>query len=149
MTTMTTMTKSTEESILEETVELTFPATPELLVLARFCAAAIAARAGFDVEEIEDLRLAVDELCASVGQFGPDASARMEFRRVGVSVRVQCIYEPGHSVGKNGRTPDQARWSPGELSVQLLSALVDDHGFEERDGLACGWLEKRRGLVTQ
>jgi UDP-N-acetylmuramyl pentapeptide synthase len=143
------MNSSAEESTQEETVELTFPAIPELVVLARFAASAVAARAGFDVEEIEDLRLAVDELCASIGQLGPESCVRMEFRRTGGVVRVQCVFEPRHTMTRHRRTHHEAHRSPGDLSVQLLGALVDDHGFEDRNGFACGWLEKRRGFVTR
>ena len=51
-------------------VLLTFPARGDLVVLARLVASAISARVGFDIEELEDLRLAVGELCllAPTGQ---------------------------------------------------------------------------------
>ncbi len=51
---------------MSDTVELTLPVRADLVVLARFAAGTIASRADFDVEEIEDLRLAVDELCVSL-----------------------------------------------------------------------------------
>ncbi len=44
-------------------VVLTFPARGDLVVLARLVASAISTRVGFDIEELEDLRLAVGELC--------------------------------------------------------------------------------------
>ena len=49
-------------------VELTLSVADDLLALARLTVSAVASRAGFDVEEIEDLRLAVDELCLQVLQ---------------------------------------------------------------------------------
>ena len=62
-------------------VELTFPARGDLMVLARLVSSAISARAGFDIEELEDLRLAVGELCLLALQ-GSDArhgELRVEF----------------------------------------------------------------------
>ncbi len=47
---------------MSDVVELTLPAGSDLIVLARFTAVTLGSRAGFDIEEIEDLRLAVDEL---------------------------------------------------------------------------------------
>ena len=47
-------------------VDLSFAVDADLLVLARLAVAHVASRSGFDIEEIEDLRLAVDELCLSV-----------------------------------------------------------------------------------
>ena len=48
---------------MSEAVELIIPVQSDLVVLARLTAATVASRAGFNVEEVEDLRLAVDELC--------------------------------------------------------------------------------------
>jgi hypothetical protein len=46
-------------------VRLVIPAASEFLRTARLVAADIGARAGLDCEEIEDFRIAVDELCHS------------------------------------------------------------------------------------
>ena len=59
---------------MTDVVELTIPVRADLVVLARLTAATVASRADFDVEEIEDLRLAVDELCISQVQGGGDYS---------------------------------------------------------------------------
>src|SRR3954471_9418272 len=45
-----------------ETVRLTIPAALEFVRIARLTASGVASRVGFDVDEIEDLRVAVDEL---------------------------------------------------------------------------------------
>ena len=58
-----------------EVIEISIPGSVDLVVLARFTAATIGARADFDLDEIDDLRLAVDELSVS---FGPlDAETRL------------------------------------------------------------------------
>ena len=69
---------------MSEAVELIIPVQSDLVVLARLTAATVASRAGFDVEEVEDLRLAVDELCVSIvnGSDGrPPESDLHEWRR--------------------------------------------------------------------
>ncbi len=55
---------------MREPVELSIPVQSDLIVLARLTAATVASRAGFDVEEVDDLRLAVDELCVLVADAG-------------------------------------------------------------------------------
>ena len=47
-------------------VTLSFPAEAEFLRLARLAAADAASRAGFDVDDIDDVRIAVSELCGAL-----------------------------------------------------------------------------------
>jgi serine/threonine-protein kinase RsbW len=48
----------------DRAVHLTFPAETRFLRLARLTAAGLAGDLGFGIEDIEDLRIAVDEACA-------------------------------------------------------------------------------------
>jgi hypothetical protein len=89
------MKTGTQESlnIVGEDVWLTVPPFSEYLRTVRLVAADAAVRAGLDFEEIEDFRIAVDELChflmsstdheisLSFGTVGPCAVARGRARR--------------------------------------------------------------------
>ena len=124
-------------------VVLTFPARGDLVVLARLVASAISVRVGFDIEELEDLRLAVGELCLLALQ-GSDArhgDLRLEFTVSSESLDIACTLV--------GAVPATARRSADgdeadELSEQILAALVDEHGREQQDGSVRAWLRKRR-----
>jgi hypothetical protein len=137
-----------EHSEHDEAVELTFPASVDLVVLARFTAATVAARAGFDVDEIEDLRLAVDELCVSYGPIELHATVRLHFGRTEGTVRITGEFD-----GSGARPRDAIIGTSDPLSAkraeafsrQLLAALVDDHGLEQANGRQVAWLQKRRG----
>jgi len=61
----------------EDAVELWLPATSRHLRLARLAAAGLATDLGFSVDEIEDLRLAVDEACAVLVESAAD-NARLD-----------------------------------------------------------------------
>ena len=63
---------------MSEVIELTMPVDPDLLMVVRFTAAAIAARAEFDLEEVEDLRLGLplDEHRAQDRHLGFDGLGR-------------------------------------------------------------------------
>ena len=124
-------------------VVLTFPARGDLVVLARLVASAISTRVGFDIEELEDLRLAVGELCllALAGSDARHGDLRLEFTVSPASLDISCTL--------GGAAPAPAsRSSDGdeadELSEQILAALVDEHGREQEDGSVRAWLRKRR-----
>jgi hypothetical protein len=73
-------------------IELRFPARGDLIVLARLVTSAISARAGFDIEQLEDLRLAVGELCLLTLQ-GNDVTFGdlcLEFTVLGDAVGAVC-----------------------------------------------------------
>jgi serine/threonine-protein kinase RsbW len=127
------------EPVMSEIVELTIPVRADLVVLARLTAATVAARADFDIEEIEDLRLAVDELCGSLAQTGGDGRLDLQFSSEDGQIEVSCSYR-GSSIAPV-RTNEG---SFGDLSARILDALVDEHGEEMEDGLRRAWLRKRR-----
>ncbi len=124
-------------------VVLTFPARGDLVVLARLVASVISSRVGFDIEDLEDLRLAVGELCLLALQ-GSDAwhgDLRLEFTVSADSLDISCTLAGAvPAVGELGSDGAEA----DELSEQILAALVDEHGREQEDGSVRAWLRKRR-----
>lgn len=127
-------------------IELRFPARGDLIVLARLVTSAISARAGFDIEQLEDLRLAVGELCLLTLQ-GNDArfgDLWLELTVLGDAIGVVCTLERAAPVGSPSPQAEEADES-ARLSEQILDALVDEHGRESQDGSVRAWLRKRRG----
>jgi serine/threonine-protein kinase RsbW len=125
-------------------IELTFPARGDLIVLARLVTSAISARAGFDIEELEDLRLAVGELCLLTLQ-GSDAHSGdlcLELTVLGDALGVTSTLERASAAGGPGEADGEGS---AQLSQQILDALVDEHGRESQDGQVRAWMRKRRG----
>ena len=104
-------------------VRLEVPAKPEFLRLARVTAAGLASRLGFSYDEVEDLRLAIDELCFGLtGARGQEGTVAVHYVLNDQSLRVE-----GH-----GRfTAPDRRAELSDLSQVILKALVDEHGLEE------------------
>jgi serine/threonine-protein kinase RsbW len=133
-----------EKLAVGDKIELTFPARGDLIVLARLVSSAISARAGFDIEELEDLRLAVGELCLLTLQ-GHDSrygDLRLELSVLDDAIGVQCTLEHAAPSGETHPDEDESAL----LSQQILDALVDEHGRESQDGSVRAWLRKRRGV---
>jgi hypothetical protein len=132
-----------------EVIEISIPGSVDLVVLARFTAATIGARAGFDLDEIDDLRLAVDELSVSFGPLDVETRLRYTFLREGDTVNVRCTREPSDGEGDGGAghsERDLIDWQQArELSAQLLDELVTTHGREIANGRSVAWLTKERG----
>jgi hypothetical protein len=124
-------------------VELTIPVGSDLLVLARLAASTVASRSAFDIEEIEDLRLAVDELCLSVLDGRRSGNLLLRYDGQPAQIEVWCLYD-GPSAKSEDR--DRADDDPetGDLSGRILDALVDEHEAVVLDGRTGARLCKRR-----
>ena len=104
----------------EAEVRLSIPASPEFLRLARLAAAGLASRMGFTYDEVEDLRIAIDELCfALVGTAGRDGNIELRY-----SLDAEDLVVEGLGTFTDA-LPSVAILSP--LSRQILSAVVDEH----------------------
>lgn len=132
---------------MSDIVELSIPVRADLVVLARLTAATVASRASFDVEEIEDLRLAVDELCVSLVDEGGAGRLALRFVRGSHEIEVSCIYHPDPASGAPAARASgdvTASASSDGLSARILDALVDEHGRDDENGHPRIWLRKRR-----
>ena len=113
-------------------VTITFPAVPEYLRLARIATADAASRAGLDYEEIDDVRIAVSELC-SVVSVDPGSTVTLAFR-----VDDGCLTVDGES-----RT-GSAAVTPNELSQAIVAAVTDEHSLATDADVTRFQVTKRR-----
>ena len=99
-------------------VHLALPATPEFVRLARVTATGLASRAGFSIDEVEDLRLAIDELCFTlIGSKGREGRLELRYRLDGSALEVHGSLD----------SPDTEMPHLSDWSDQILDALVDEH----------------------
>ena len=106
----------TDESTV---IRLAIPAAPEYLRLARLAAADVASRAGFSFEEIEDLRIGVDELCHLLMTPGAEEDhLQLTFKLAPDAVAVEGEGPPG---------ADHAAVIQSDLSRTIVTAVVDEH----------------------
>jgi hypothetical protein len=130
-------------------VELSLPADPQMLFLARMTAAAVAARAEMSYDQVEDLRLAIDELCIALLGSPPGTgqiALLFQWDAIGTLDVVGTLVPEGGPSG-NGKEPEPERTGTPlsfELSQRILDALVDDHGADVIGGVHRAWLRIRR-----
>jgi len=121
---------------VREEVRLALPATAAHVRLARLTVASIAAGLGFSLDAIEDLRIAVDELCyLLVGAEGRPGGIMLRFTVDDAELVI---------VGEGTARPEPVEFA--ELSEQLLSALVDEYRIDQDDdAVAIRLVRRRRG----
>ena len=102
------------------------PATPGLLRVARLTAAGLANRVGFNVDEVEDVKIALDELC--FGLLGDGAGTGTLDLRFVLEPGALTIEGAGPAHGGQDRDEETT-----EFAALLLAALVDEHDIS-RDG---------------
>jgi hypothetical protein len=127
-----------------DAIELTMPARPELLVLARLHAGTCGGLLDLNVDEIDDLRLAVEELCLWALDQRRSADARLH---VVLSWRDDCIEAQCGLVQGDGEPvldTEGGASGPSALSERILDALVDKHGISNDDGSWTAWFQKSR-----
>jgi len=91
------------------------------LRLARLAAADTGARAGLSIGDLEDLRIAVDELAfALIGDEGSDAPLTLRFFAAEGLVEIEgvCV--------ANGTAPEL-----GQLARTIVDAIADEHEIGE------------------
>ncbi len=121
-------------------LQLDVAAEPSQLSLPRLLIGGVAALVELGVDLVEDLQLALDELCVSV--MADDSSARQRLNIV-VQWDASAIRVEVTSHGELAAPlTDGAQLTA--YSQQILDALVDDHGTEERDGLRVRWMRLQK-----
>ena len=119
----------------QDEVRLCVPARPEFLGLVRVTGAGLASRLGLTFDQVEDLRLALDEMCFGLtGTKGRDGTLELHF----------LLTEEGLTVQGEGHFAEPRTLRLSELSELILDALVDKHSSSEGPGGPQFLLVKRR-----
>jgi len=117
-------------------IELLLPADTRLVGVARLVASGVATTAGFDVDEVEDLRIAVDELCAALIEGGDGSPLLLGFELADGQVGVVGTTASGSA----------AEFEPERLALsrQILAVVVDAHDISADHGQISVHLRKQR-----
>jgi serine/threonine-protein kinase RsbW len=122
-------------------VILTIPASTRHVRFARIVAAGMAAELGFDVDAVEDVRIAVDELCfVLIDSRSISESITLTYRGADGELMVE-----GLSQLRDGTDPMAAPAHP-ELSKEILEAVVDEHDVRAENGVQSFRFTKRNAV---
>jgi serine/threonine-protein kinase RsbW len=105
-------------------VRLTVPAALEYVRIVRLTGSGFASRLGFDIEEIENLRVALDELASMAIEVASGGDLEITFFTTDSELRI------------TGKAPiaDGVDVGVETLTAQILKAVIDDYELGASDG---------------
>ena len=117
-------------------VRIAIPASLEFVRIVRLTASGLASRLGFDVEEIENLRVAIDELASMAIEASDGGMLEITFQSSENELRIE------------GSAPAKAGAEVGidALTGQILKAVIDDYELRTDSGNVCFLCIARRTL---
>jgi serine/threonine-protein kinase RsbW len=120
-----------------DSVSIKIPASPAYLQVVRLIAAGLASRLGFTIDDIEDLKIAVDELSAYLtGAQGREGTLDLTFAIDGDRIEI---------TGAAHLTPGiKVRTELTELSRQILATVADSASLHQADGVPTFTLAKAK-----
>ena len=118
-------------------VSLTVPRLPEYLRLVRLAAAESGARAELSIEDIEDLRIAVDELTYAL--IGKDENEHT----ADATITLRYSVAPGRVEIEGTGAASGEPMQVSELSRTIIGAVVDEYELAEVAGVRRFRLVKR------
>ncbi len=123
------------------TTELRIPANPAYIVVAKRAAAGLASVAGFGVEAVDELNIAIAQACERTITLArevasPDSTIRLTFRLDETVLTVDVRLQPGRgeaapraAAGASG-SGAPASWPPTpdalDLALQMIGLFADD-----------------------
>lgn len=119
-----------------DTIKLTLPCKPEYVMVARMAISAIANKMEFDIEEIDDLKVAVGEACNNAILHGGGEDKSYELR---MNIQEDCLQIEVEDNGKGFdieecKNPDLCNPKVGGLGIFIIKTLMDKVDVVSEDG---------------
>jgi serine/threonine-protein kinase RsbW len=120
-----------------DTLTVRIPAAPQYLQVVRLVAAGLASRLRFTIDDIEDLKIAVDELAAYLtGPQGRDGILEITFSVHDDRIEIQGTGKFDADIG--------IRTDLTGFSRQILTTVADEAWLQQDDGIPTFGLTKSR-----
>ena len=120
-----------------DTLTVSIPAAPQYLQVVRLVAAGLASRLGFTIDDIEDLKIAVDELAAYItGSQGRDGTLEITFSVSDDRIEIEGTGSLDGEV--------RIRTELTEFSRQILTTVADEAWLQHDNGVPKFGLKKIR-----
>ncbi len=119
-------------------IRLSIPNKPEYVRVARLTVAAVASRIGFDIEKIEDMKIAISEACNNAIAHGckhkGEGEYDINFVLTGEKITIS-VYDKGMGCKlEKIKKPDFSELNEGGLGIFIIKSLMDDVEIKSEKG---------------
>ena len=120
---------------MRESINMSLPSKPEYVSVARLTASFVANQMGFDIETIEDIKLAVGEACNNaILHSGSDETYKLEFIKHSDNLTIEIVdHGKGFSIEKY-KKPDAEELQENGLGLFIIKSLMDTVEIETSEG---------------
>jgi hypothetical protein len=124
---------TSDQTTLQTSMQLTIPAEPQLLRIVRLVASGLASLSGCDLDTVEEVRVAADELVAALMEAGG-----------GSDVTINLALADGHlSIDAAADLPDGRSLEVDPLSDRILDTVATSHAWRTEGSRAHGIVERQ------
>lgn len=128
----------------EDIIRLTIPAKAEYVSVVRLTSSALASRIGFDIEEIEDIKVAIAEACTMIIKNGEKQNIDIKFEimedRLIISIQAKQFVCRGRDDEVSDISDNRS------LSILIIESLMDEVRCDNCDGVVCLNMMKKLGV---
>lgn len=114
---------------MSEILNITVPGNPEYIRIVKMAAGSAASLEGFDIEKVDDIRMAVAEGCKAITCHGHEGWSEsycvaMEMGKQDLTISIEDA-RMKHDVAK-GKRPCLDCPREGDLGIQIMKSIMDD-----------------------
>lgn len=119
-------------------LQLSLPPDPRLLRVLRLVASGVASLGQFDLSAVEEVRVAVDELGATLIGLSAGQPIELTFELTDTALCVEGSTD----------LPPGTELEVDPLTDRILGVVATSHEWSTTDGVACGRFEKTLAITT-
>jgi serine/threonine-protein kinase RsbW len=122
---------------MPDTMTLSVPGKAEYVSTVRLAVSSLAAKSGFDIEAIEDIKVAVSEACSNIlchSNIGSEYIYLVECTLHDNKFEVSVTDDGVGFDAENYKEPDPGCLQEGGLGIYIIKALMDDVRVTSGDG---------------
>lgn len=121
---------------MSDIINISLPSKPEYVSVARLTASYIASQMNFDIEEIEDIKLAVGEACNNVVlHSGSEQTYEMKITNLLSELQIE-IMDQGKGFEMDAyKQPSIENLQENGMGLFIIQSLMDDVKIETRNGV--------------